>query len=41
MINKIPSSLLKHVSQRGLATLSPRIGDTKVIMSKLDKGTRE
>ncbi|CED84433.1 aconitate hydratase [Phaffia rhodozyma] len=39
MINKIPQSILRHISPRGMATLSNRIGDTQVKMSVLDKGT--
>lgn len=41
MLKNIPPAILRQISPRGMATLSPRIGDTKVIMSKLDKGTRE
>jgi hypothetical protein len=40
MLKNIPS-ILRQVSPRGMATASPRIGDTKVIMSQLDKGTRQ
>lgn len=42
MLSKASSSVLKTaVSARGLATAAPRIGDTKVKMSVLDKGTRQ